>query len=84
MKVKRNVELPDFEMTRAGAPTTPYVVELFEFYKSDDVSLLFECEDKTEAGRIRATLGSRITNNKLPLNIFLRGTDVYITRKAGE
>lgn len=84
MKTKRNVELPDFNRTRTGNIVTPYVRELFDFLDSDDISLLFECEDRKEADRIRATLGSRIINNKLPLNIFLRGTDVYVTRKAVE
>lgn len=84
MKAKRNVELPDFSRTRAGNIVTPYVQEMFDFLDSEDSSLLFECEDRKEAGRIRATLGSRIVNNKLPLNIFLRGTDVYVTRKVAE
>ena len=84
MKIKRNVELPNFELTKSGTRMLPYVEELFKFYESDDVSLLYECEDRKEAGRIRATIGTRIEKHKLPLNCFLRGTDVYVTRKAVE
>ena len=84
MQIKRNVELPNFERTRNGIIENPYVAELYSFYDSEDVSLLFECEDKKEATRIRSTISGRIKSDKLALNAFLRGTGVYVTRKAGE
>ena len=84
MNIKRNVELPNFDRTRGGISDNPVVSALYDFFDSNDTSLLFECEDKEEAKRIRAVVGGRIKRSGLDLNVFLRGTDVYVTRKAVE
>ena len=84
MNVKRNVELPNFERTKNGERTPVHIEELYKFLESSDDSLLFECEERKEALCIRSTLGGRIRRDSLPLKVYLRGNDVYVTRKAVE
>ena len=84
MNVKRNVELPNFERTKNGKRTPAHIEELYKFLESSDDSILFECEERKEALCIRSTLGGRIKSDSLPLKVYLRGNDVYVTRKGGE
>lgn len=84
MNVKRNVELPNFERTKNGKRTPVHIEELYKFLESSDDSLLFECEERKEALCIRSSVDSRIKSDSLPLKVYLRGNDVYVTRKAVE
>jgi len=81
MNVKLNVELPNFERTKNGRKTPPYIDALYDFCESSNSSILFECEERKEALCIRSTLGGRIKSDNLPLKVYLRGNDVYVTRK---
>lgn len=76
MKIKKNVELPDFRRLGEVAKT------ILDFAESDDGTMKFECDDEKEAKSVYSTASNVVHRQKtLGLSVKKYGNDVYIVKE---
>ena len=79
MKIERNVEMPsNIGRNKLGEAS----LALMDFYKSGDVNIKFECEDKKEADRIYSTVSGTANRYHLNVKVTRSMNDIYVVRKA--
>lgn len=83
MKIRRNIDMQAEHIMLDKCVRSQIITELFKFYESDDVSMAIDFDDAKEARIRRSTIATRVRKDNLPLNVFLRGNTIYVTRKGG-
>lgn len=81
MKITKNVEAP--KIKRGNPKYDELMEQVVAFYGNDDeFSMNIECDSVKEGRSVYASIYSRCKSAGLPLKVWSRGVDVYITKRG--